>query len=492
VATIVAVDPQGPPEQNWTPDSPEWWRERERGRLHARLPFVLEAKRYYDGDHPLQFATPEFNEAFGAQFAALSDNWCEIVVDAAVERMHIEGFRFGASAEDDEEAWEIWQRNGLDAMSVIAHTEMGKCGSAYLLVGEDEDGKAQITVEDPSQAIVETDPANRRKRLAGYKEWVGTDGRTYATLYRPDGIYKWVSEEPLTWRTDRARWVRRDDAEIRNDNRTGEVLLVPLENKPKLLGGGVSDLKTVIPLQNAVNKLISDMLVASEFAAFRQRYATGLEVPVDPVTNRPLSSVQGYKAAVSRFWAVADENVKFGEFSQTDLGNYVKAIEMIVQHVAAQTRTPPHYLLGQSGAFPSGESLKSTETGLVFRVKRKQTDTSEGHEDALRLAFKVEGKPQADEIKAETIWTDPESKDPAVGADAAVKRRSLGVPFEQLWADLGYSREQIKRMKALTGLPDEPPPGATTRDAAQPGLPAPTEPFSASPPGGGSNSEEES
>ena len=35
------------------------------------------------------------------------------------------------------------------------------------------------------------------------------------------------------------------------------------------------------------------------------------------------------------------------DLAQTDLGNFVNAIEMFVQHLAAQTRTPPHYLLGR-------------------------------------------------------------------------------------------------------------------------------------------------
>ena len=46
---------------------------------------MLEA--YYDGEHPLQFATAKFREAFGNLFSAFADNWCEIVVDAPVERL---------------------------------------------------------------------------------------------------------------------------------------------------------------------------------------------------------------------------------------------------------------------------------------------------------------------------------------------------------------------------------------------------------------------
>jgi hypothetical protein len=41
----------------------------------------------------------------------------------------------------------------------------------------------------------------------------------------------------------------------------------------------------MVPLQDGVNKLITDMLVASEFAAFRQRWVTGIEIPRDENNN---------------------------------------------------------------------------------------------------------------------------------------------------------------------------------------------------------------
>jgi hypothetical protein len=42
----------------------------------------------------------------------------------------------------------------------------------------------------------------------------------------------------------------------------------PICNDPSL-GGGRSDLAPGIPIQDAIDKLCADMLVASEFAAFR-------------------------------------------------------------------------------------------------------------------------------------------------------------------------------------------------------------------------------
>src|SRR4051794_40153293 len=62
-------------------------------RLDAQLMRVSVPEAYYNGDHPLQFATSKFKEAFGNLFHAFADNWCPIVVDAPVERLRIIGFR---------------------------------------------------------------------------------------------------------------------------------------------------------------------------------------------------------------------------------------------------------------------------------------------------------------------------------------------------------------------------------------------------------------
>jgi hypothetical protein len=104
------------------------------------------------------------------------------------------------------------------------------------------------------------------------------------------------------------------------------------------------------------------MIVASEYAAFPQRVATGVEVPKDPETGQPLPTAE-LKAALSRLWVFANKDAKVQDLQAADLGNYVKALEPLVQHLAAQTRTPPHYLLGQV-VNASGDALKAAETGL--------------------------------------------------------------------------------------------------------------------------------
>ena len=431
--------------------SPEEWRDSLNARLDARRPSIEHREAYYEGVHRLAFATSKFREAFGTLFSAFSDNWCGVVVDAAVERLEVQGFRFGDD-DADEDAARIWQANNLDAGSAIAHETAIATSESSLLVSPnpDDDDTPRITVEHPSQMIVASSPADHRHREAAFKKWVDDDGHAMATLYLPDGIYKWRTRDK--WKGGKKpKWTLRDaDGEedgYAGENPLGIVPVVPLLNRPNMRGEGRSDLDGVIPQQDAVNKLVADMLVASEFAAFRQRWAAGIEVPVDPETGEPIRKV--FDAALDRIFAVGNEDAKFGTFEATELGNYVKAIEMVVQHIAAQTRTPPHYLLGQSGAFPSGESLKATETGLVAKVRRKMVTFGESHEEAMRLAFRLIGDDdKAEALDAETIWRDPESRTESQVVDALTKMKDLGVPRKALWQRWGASPAEMTRWEA--------------------------------------------
>src|SRR3954467_2799420 len=94
-----------------------YWLLRLSDDLAVQREVVKVYENYFAGLHPMQFATSKFREAFGSLFSEFADNWCPVVVDSSLERLTVQGFRFGAreTYEGDAEAWDIWQRNGLDA-----------------------------------------------------------------------------------------------------------------------------------------------------------------------------------------------------------------------------------------------------------------------------------------------------------------------------------------------------------------------------------------
>lgn len=448
----------------------EWWLLRLGKELDRRQGPIQRLLDYYHGRHQLLYASRRFREAFGGLFSTWSDNFCALVVDSVAERLEVEGFRFpaekGASpeqlVENDASAWELWQRSGMDADAHLGQLSSLITGCGYVIVGPGNGGP-QITVEDERQVVAELEPGSSRVRRAAMKRWAEDDGTLRAVLYLPDGIYKFRSRDVMAKQGGRpwadAVWLRWEPQGEPWPVPWGitvgglpSLAVIPLRNRPWHGGEFESELEQVIPVQDGVNKLVADMLVAAEFAAFRQRWATGLDVPIDPVTGQEL---EPFKAAVDRLWTVppvpvGEQPTAFGEFSATDLRPYVAAIEMLVQHLSSRTRTPPHYLLSNTGSLPSGESLKSAETGLVKKTVLKMRPLGGAWEEAVRLGWALTGQQQlADRPGLEAIWRNPESRSQAEVTDAALKMQALGVPTEALWEYMGFTPAQRARFRTL-------------------------------------------
>ncbi len=448
-------------------ESPAWWLLRLDAALAERDSRLVLYQAYYDGNHRLAFATEKYRARFGSLFGSFSDNWCAKVVDAFVERLVVQGFRMPADPEDtepgdnagalgDRAAWEIWQRNNLDAYQKIAHaTALVNC-TAYGLVGKRDNGKARITIEHPRQMICESDPEDPLVVRAALKKWRDDSGLVYATLYLPDATFKFQSKQKSNAKGSLSRsivWVPRvvPDEDWPGPNPLGIVPVVPLPNEPQLLAQqGVSELSDVVPIQDAINKLVADMIIASEYQSFRQRFITGLDLPRDPVTDEP---IMPFKQMLERVWMLEankeGQAPQVGELGQVDLKQYADAVTLLVRHLASRKGIPIYYF-EVPGQFPSGESLKSAETGLVARTRSKALFFGEGWEAIIRLAFATEGdKAHAEEAALETIWRNPESRAEAVIADAAVKLQTVGLPEELLWEYVGLSPQQIARAKQL-------------------------------------------
>jgi hypothetical protein len=429
--------------------------------LDARQVEYKRLDDYYSGQQPLMLATDKWRGLFARLFRGFSDNFLALVVDAVEERLTVQGFRMGADRDvaADEDAWRIWQTNQLDAWSQVAHTESLVKGTSYIGVSPfpsdwPAEGVPLLTVEDAAEVIVRSSTSVRGRRLSALKKWKDDDGRWLATLYLPGEVVKLQQARSLAWKNQYGEEWRAGSWEARQTpgepwplpNPLGIVPIVPLVNRPRLRGHGESEIADLIPAQNAINKTAMDMLIAAEYTSFRQKWATGIEIPSDPETGKV---VESYKTAIDRFISTPVPDARFGEFEQTALAPFVSTIEMWVQHIASRSHTPPHYLLGQSGSFPSGESLKATETGLVAKARRKMRHLGEGWEEAERLAFKALGDPRGEIVDAETIWADPESRTEAEHVDALLKMSSLGVPNEVLWEKWGATPQEIARWKTI-------------------------------------------
>ncbi|GAA2294022.1 hypothetical protein GCM10010149_47450 [Nonomuraea roseoviolacea subsp. roseoviolacea] len=392
---------------------------------------------YYEGRHQLSFAAAKFREAFGPMFESTwADNFASLVVDSVAERLQVDGFRFTDDPEADADALDIWQRNGLDADSDAAHTDALVTGGSFVTVWGDSEGKPVIVPESAHEMVVSYVPGSRKVIRAALKKIDDEWGDTHATLWLPNRVYA------STYTTGREDW----DDFTEAPNPLNRVPVVPLLNRPRLNGKAVSELKRIIPLQDAVNKVMVDALIASEMGAFPMRWAVGLPLEEDE-NGKP--KPPPFEVALDKMIHSEDPETQFGQFAVADLSNYVRLIEAIIQHIASVSRLPVHYMLQQSGQPPSGANIKSAEAGLVAKVKQRQRTYGEAWESVMRLAFAVLDDPRQDAHQAETIWRDAEYRSEAEHIDALLKLKTLGVPQRQLWQDAGYSPAQIERFEAM-------------------------------------------
>ncbi len=413
---------------------------------------------YYSGDHPLPFVTQKDSAKMAKEFKDLMEdsrtNFMRLVVDATEERLRVEGFHTGDSDQHDKASWDIWQANQMDVQSNIAFIEAMVKGVSYLSVwpDQDADGFPDIAIEDPLETIVAYVPgSNYRLRQAALKIWMDEwSGLARANVYLPHGVYMYERQGDANSEvgTPQSRALEGTkemgwDLIRAEANPLGVVPIIPIRNRPRLLLEGESELADVTKIQDGINGLVFLLMLAGYMGAHRQRWATGLQIMEDSAGN----PVEPFNPAVTRLWLAEDSNVKFGDFEQTDLSGYIKAIEQKVLHIAVTTRTPRHYLIEQ-GQSPSGDAIKSAESGLTQKAKRKQRPFGEALEEAMRLARKLqtneEGAPDS-----EIVWADPEIRTEAEITDATIKKfQSNLISHSQALEDMGYTPQQIEKIKA--------------------------------------------
>lgn len=416
--------------------------------------------RYYTGKQPLKYASDQFKKYHGERYVDFSDNWVAPVADAPVERLTVLGIKGLGDEEADTESWRVWQTNALDADSQLGFLGAVNSSRSFGLVWGDPDDPETpvVTFEDASQCVIAYRPGSRRKRRAALKKW--QDGNCdYATLYLPDEVWKF--ERPIMRQKtslillsavdeELKKWAPRElDEPNPQPNPMGIVPLVELPNKPTLADEPISDVTGVIAMQDAVNLLWAQLFTASDYASFPQRIVLGAERPMMPILNdkgeevgrRP---VDLSKFAVDRVLWITGENSKIAEWQAANLKAYTDVIEIAVGHIAAQTRTPQHYLIGKMANL-SGDALIAAETGLVKRVQEKTLWFGQ----AVREIFGLIALAQGNEAKAKAItagtvlWADAQSRSQAQLADALLKLRQIGFPFEYLAAKWGLTPPEV-------------------------------------------------
>ncbi|MGW5773100.1 phage portal protein [Streptomyces longwoodensis] len=417
------------------PSKPDEWL----AYLYGKLPGPSSKlyAQYYEGEQQkFAFSQARYKSAFRGVFESWRDNFSGMIVDATNERLYVDSFRIpdtDGKGSTDKDAREFWQRSSMDAYSNAVHLEALISGCSYVVVWADKAGEPTITPVSGDRMAVCYKAGSLWELEAAARFEMDAWGRQQVTLWTEEYVYE-VAYGTVEW-----------DQGVLSPNPLKIVPVVPFENRVRLVGDPTSDLANCIPIQDAINKTVMDALTASEFAAFPQRYVTGLEIQEDAQGN----PIEPFNVGQDKLLQAEDPNAKFGSFEAADLKNYVALVDMLVQHLASVSRVPSHYFLVNSSNTPSGEAIISAEAGLVAKVREKMLHFGEAWERVIRLCFAVKRDKRKDAFEMETRWRDPEYRTEAQHIDALLKLKQLNVPEEILWAEAGFSAAQIDSFREM-------------------------------------------
>jgi hypothetical protein len=409
--------------------------------FRVRTPYYDKAQRYYDGDQPIIIASyDKKNKQFFALFQEFCDNVCRVPVEAVAERMQVQEFGVqSGGATVATEAWELWTANRMKAKSLRVHREALRQGDAYVLVWPDDEGRTRIYPQRARQMVVWYNEEKDDQIDWAAKWWAeAAHKKIRLNLYFPDRIEKYEkpTEQDFTLPTSGKSFTQIEA--IPHDY--GRVPVFHFANDSDDGMAGRSELETVLPLQNALNKEFLDMLVGSEYHALPQRWITGLEV----LRDENGKAMKPFEPGADKVWTVANEQARFGQFDAANLEQFLKVQDNIRTEVARLTGIPLHYFMVGTGQYPSGEALRTAEARLVKKVATRSEDFGDVWEDVMKFALSLEGK--GGDVKLETRWVDPRSISDEDVLNGLVLKKEIGVSDEQLLSEAGYGDDDVQRM----------------------------------------------
>lgn len=390
---------------------------------------------YFDGDHPLVYNRERLRDIFKDMDAKFTQNWCAVVVDSILERLNIMQFVINKDDATTDALNMLWTSTEMNLDADDAHLAALVTGEAYIVAWKEDGQPAEAFYNDPRACHLFYAPDNPRRKRFACKWWVGEDLHRYLTLYYPDRLEYYRTRND-TKNADVQSAAAFEPAEIPYaENPYGEIPVFHLRRERR---GIKSELTNVIEMQDAINKLLSDMMVAAEFGAFKQRWAISQVDIRGKLQNAP-----------NEIWALPagdgeGQQTQVGEFDATDLTNYLKAIEQMVNSVAVISRTPKHYFLTQGGD-PSGEALIAMEAPLNKKAEKYIERFASTWRQVARFLLKLEGV-EVDTADITAGFDRPQTVQPMTLAMLRKANVEAGLPLLTQLRDEGWTQQEIDDM----------------------------------------------
>lgn len=411
-------------------------------------------KAYDEGNHRLLFATEKYRNTFGDLFQEFADNLCDDVVDAITDRLQITSWTSNDKGLATTMA-ELWEANQGEARTGAVHRNGFRDGDGFVIVQTNTAQQARMYKQDPRTMAVRYSTESPDEIELAAKVWkAGT--RYRVNLYYPDRTEKYASKGMGAAgglpRAAAFTLLAAGDPALKGDeegvNEHGEG--VPAYHYPngELSQYGRSILVGVIPIQDALNKSIADMLVTMEAHAAPLRWASGVQVEIDPVTGEERDPFRRANEPGSILRTGA-KDARFGQFSAAELTGFLEVQDSFKMEAARKGAMPPWSITtrGSNGsAAAPGISMLVAEGRTIKLAKDRHRDWGGEHRrmmaHLLRLQLGTEGITAKD---VDLDWAPPETRDETAKWELLRIKNELGVPTSQILAEGGYDPTEVAK-----------------------------------------------
>lgn len=406
-------------------------------------------RNYLRGAHRLAYMPRGAKEEFKRTAEKSVTNWLPLISDTYSDSLYVDGYR-ARKASDNSTAWEWWQANGLDARQTIATRGALEYGASYVLVLPSIASPViKCLAALRSYAFFEDDDDEYPVYFL-YK--VGTSALGDGTLY---DFYDDVISQRVRVPKDSSGSMALEGAPVPH----GMPVCPVVRFRDRLDGENVGIIAPIITLQDRVNEIVFALMIALQYASFRQRWATGLVIPTKPVLDADgvetgeEEPVEPFEAAVNRLWVSDSPDTKFGDFAQTEVSGHLQAYESTSKTLAALAQISPSVMTGDLINL-SADALAQMESSTQRRITAYETIFGESWEQVFQLAAIAAGV-SIDET-AQVRWRDTEARSlESVAKALAILVNDLGVPAEELWDKIPTATDvDVERWKAAAAKPD--------------------------------------
>jgi hypothetical protein len=427
--------------------------------IKNKLPQYNLLYNYYKGIHPLKYSATRLKKAFERIDTYFSQNWVGVVIDSMLDRLVLKGFDVSDNDTADEVLEQIWKDYDIQLLSDDVHEAALVTGEAFVIALNDSDKEGKelpydIYFNDPRMCYMGyefDDPGTKRFAAKLY-----TDKDLYPcmTLYYPDRFEYYKSTQKLKSRSDLlATWSHFiPDQELPTEiNPYGEIPVFHFMSMGRL--GKKKDLGvSEISLQDAINKLLTDMLVSAEFNAFTQR------IIISQADPGSLQNVAG-----ANWWIPAGDgkgqSTNVLELGNRPLDGFLNAIDKLAISLAIISRTPKHYFFQDNGE-PSGAALNVMEAPLVKKVTKRQERLAVEWQRFAKFILQLEDVTDVKRSQISPVWDAVSTVQPLDAATITKTETDSGIPLVTSLRRRGWGKDEIQQMeddkkdekKSMSGL----------------------------------------